>query len=384
MKKRVLFILISFLVTGITYSQIDQEISSFVDSTELIVNNGRKMILKNLSENNIEKANEVYLYLSKTTSNENYAAFYYIEDLYINLIAKNWFVVSDYMENYHNKVHKTIYPSSNEMITILYKMLMEKSDTLMTQLKNSKIDKESKQAIELFLYILKSEQPDEYYNNLLMGFKNDYPNSKYNNFIKFFLPNKKIHGSMAISFGSGVVFTTENLAQVFESNASFNMSLDINIQKVFTSLYLNTTSLKLKEPFSAVSDQHVLDFRFNESFHYLDAGLKGGYFIIRSNHLHLSPYLSVSGSSLKSNRFEPVDDDMEFEAFNSFTYGGGIHVELKIKDFEYTNIYGSQMNSFISMKIDAGYNVISKIDDKFFEGNTPYISLALLWGIGEF
>lgn len=342
------------------------------------------MILKNLSENNIEKANEVYLYLSKTTSNENYAAFYYIEDLYINLIARNWLTVSDYMENYSNKIQKTIYPSSNDMVSILYKILMEKSDTLMTQLKNSIIDEESKQVIELFLYILKSEQADEHYNNLLIGFGNDYPDSKYNNFIKFFLPGKKNHSSMAVSLGSGVVFTTESLAQFFESNASFNMSFDINVQKVFTSLYLNTTGLKLKEPFSAVSDQHVLDFRYNESFHYLDAGLKGGYFILRNSHLHLTPYLSISGSSLKSNRFEPVDDDMEFEAFNSFAYGGGIHVELKIKDFEYSNLYGSRMNSFISMKADAGYNVISKINEKFFEGNIPYISLALVWGIGKF
>jgi hypothetical protein len=70
------------------------------------------------------------------------------------------------------------------------------------------------------------------------------------------------------------------------------------------------------------SDTDTLNFELNEKFSYLDAGLKGGYFIVRSNRFHLAPYASISGSHLESTKYDdPKDKDLEYEIFNSFTYG---------------------------------------------------------------
>jgi hypothetical protein len=68
------------------------------------------------------------------------------------------------------------------------------------------------------------------------------------------------------------------------------MGIDVNIHKMFTSLYLHSTSLKLQRPFMAVSNIDTLNFELNEKFHYLDAGLKTGYFIIRSNQVRIRDF----------------------------------------------------------------------------------------------
>ena len=83
MKNAPLLLLILVLLPFRSNAQIGQEILSYVDSTELVVQNGRKMIFKELNDSNLTKVKEIYDYLSEATANKHYAAFYYIEDFYL-------------------------------------------------------------------------------------------------------------------------------------------------------------------------------------------------------------------------------------------------------------------------------------------------------------
>ncbi len=386
MKTKLSIITLVLTITFTTHAQIEQEINSFVDSTEILVNNGRKMILKNLTDNNIGKAEEAYQYLEEVVSKENFFAFYYIEDLYINILAGNWETTRHLMQNYSEitESDKPVYPSSVQMIPTLNKLVKERVGTLTMELKNPDLDAESQRTLQLLFYVIETDQIDKEYNTLLTQYEEAFPDSKYRDFIKHFLPSKVIKASWTFSIGSGIVMPTGNLADNFNGNASINMSMDVNINKVFASMHLNTATLKLQEPFQAISDFETLDFEYDEGFHYLDAGLKGGYFLVRSNRFHVAPYLAISGSFLESRRFDTDEDDREFEVFNSFTYGGGIHTELKIHDFQITDIYGGETTHFLSLKLDAGYNRMAKIEDSFFQGDIPYVTMALNWGFGDF
>ena len=130
----------------------------------------------------------------------------------------------------------------------------------------------------------------------------------------------------------------------------------------------------------------TIDFNKNESFQYLDAGLKCGYFFIRNGRINFSPYFSISASFLESKRYDSEDDNKEYKVFNSFTYGPGIHNEIKLKEFNTSNryYYYGYEHSYISFKVDAGYNFIAKFKDEYFKGNTPYVMVGLIWGIGDF
>ena len=54
MKNKLLFA-IFILLFNFANAQIGNEIKTYVDSTELIINNGRKMLVNTLSVKNIEK-----------------------------------------------------------------------------------------------------------------------------------------------------------------------------------------------------------------------------------------------------------------------------------------------------------------------------------------
>lgn len=94
MKKLItkLFIVItSLLLTPITVSaQIENEISSFSDSTDILVNNGRKLILQSIAQKKYQKATELYHYLNDLTIDKGYSAFDYVEALNICLLTSNW------------------------------------------------------------------------------------------------------------------------------------------------------------------------------------------------------------------------------------------------------------------------------------------------------
>jgi hypothetical protein len=386
MKRNLVIVMIAILFPYNLFSQIGDEIVSYVDSTEILVHKGRKLIVKELGDSNFVKTKEIYNYLTEETKNEHYSAFYYIEDLYINMLVGEWETVNNLMLEHGKYKNKIIYPNSPGIIQKLYELILHNNHAILSSCRNSQIDEQAKMLIAALLQYIKNESSDKEYNEKLVAYKKKYNNQKYESFVKGFMPKKIIKASWNFSMGSGMVFTTDDLSTNFSNNASFNMGMDFNIHKVFTSLYLHGTSLKLQEPFMATSDIDTLNFELNEKFSYLDAGLKTGYFIIRSNHFHLAPYASISGSFLESTKYDdPDENDLEYEIFNSFTYGVGLHTEVKLYEFESNNMYyGGMTNGYLSIKLEAGYNKILKFKDTYAAGDTPYIISALVLGFGQF
>lgn len=387
MKRNLIVILITIILPLSAFSQIGNEIASYVDSTEILVHKGRKLILKELTDSNLIKTKEIYDYLTEKTKDAPYSAFYYIEDLYINMLFGDWERVNILMLEHEKYKNKIVYPNSQEIVSKLYELILSNKHAILSSCNLSQIDEQAKMLINGLLKYIGKESSDKEYNEILVAYKKKYKNQNYDSFIKDFMPKKIIKASWNFSFGSGMIFTTGDLAKNFSNNASFNIGMDFNIHKVFTSLYLHGASLKLQEPFMAYSNIDTLIFNLNERFAYLDAGLKTGYFMIRSNRFHLAPYASISGSFLESTKYDdPDDNDLEYEIFNSFTYGVGLHTEIKLHEFKCKNMYyyGSMTSGYISLKLEAGYNKILKFKDKYANGDTPYIICALVYGFGQF
>lgn len=365
-------------------AQIENEIKSFVDSTEIIVNNGRKLLLEKISNNEYSKAREIYQYLTNKTQNNSYSAFYYTEDVYINMLVGDWYNLSQIMLDYKNKSKKTLAANTFQIVPLLSENVSLKSDSLLSDCKKSELDIESIKVIEIILHLLKTGSVDSEYNLKLNAFNKEYKPSRYDDLLKYYIPKSRIKGAISWAIGSGMIFTTEKLAINFRPNASINMSMDVNIQRVFTSLYLNGANLKLQRPFDGNTGSEILSFRKDESFHFLDAGLKGGYFLIRSDKFQVAPFLSASGGFLESTRYDSEDDDNEYKIFSSFTYGFGLHTEFKLTDFNTPNYYGYYTHSYISMKFETGYSFITKFNNNNFKGNMPYFNIALVLGMGDF
>lgn len=365
-------------------AQISEEIKSYVDSTETLVNSGRKMLVQSIASGDLDKTKDIYHYLSDKTYGNYYSAFYFTEDLYINILVGDWHGVERQMQNYSENVKKFSYPNTYSIYPVLYSKVTQANDSLLMASQKSDINDESKKTLRLLFYALKAKTIDDGYNSLLSDYKKNYKKTgKETDFVDGFLPAANIKMSLAWSIGSGMVLPTSSLADNFKPNASINVSMDVNVNKVYTSLHVLASGLKLKEPFTGSTRYENMQFQKNELFEYFDAGLKGGYFLIRNNRFHVAPYLSISGSYLKSDRYDSDDDKYEYEIYDSFTYGGGLHTEVKIANLAAKNGYAYD-DTYISVKLDAGCDMVTSFKNRHFQGDISYFSLAFVWGVGNF
>lgn len=162
------------------------------------------------------------------------------------------------------------------------------------------------------------------------------------------------------------------------------MGMDVNIDRLFTSLYLHGSNLKSTVPLIAITPRDTLFFVSGDKFSYLDVGIRFGYFVLRSKRFHIAPFLSASGSFHQSKLYEnPRDNNLEVRIFNTFTYGAGLHTEVKLHEYSNPNNYGLN-KGYLSFKLDAGCSKMSKIKTLAKDGAMPYLMLAFGMGFGQF
>lgn len=378
-------ILLLVLFSFNAQAQIANEIKTYVDSAEVQAVNGRKLLIQKLKEKDDKKANEIYQYLSGLSTETNSAAFNYTENIYANLLLGNWNTLITYMQQYKQKISIFTYPANDPLSRVFYDRISTVTDSLMLKSQESGLDKESQKVIQLTLHLLKVGTADAEYDRLYKAFKQEYKPSAYNDFVTNYLPAATVKASMSLSGGSGIIFPTGKLGDSFSPNALGNFSIDFSINKVYVSLYLTGSGLRLKSPFSAASDIDTLFFDKNESFTYLEGGMKTGYFLLRNNWVQVAPYVNISGTNLESERFDDEEEnEKEFAVLNSFTFGPGIHTAVKLYQNSKTDVNGYQNLYFFALKVDAGYNFHAKYDQKFFKGNTPNVMVGIVMGIGNF
>lgn len=384
-KTHILTLLLFILFSFHAKAQIADEIKTYVDSTEVQVINGRKLLIQKLTDKDDKKAKEIYLYLSGLQTDDHSAAFNYTENIYANLFFENWNTLITYMKEYRQKISTFTYPVNDPLSRVFYDRIATVTDSLILKSKESGLDMESQKVIQLTLHLLKVRTADAEYDRLYKAFRQEYKESAYMDYVTNYLPAATVKASMSLSGGSGIIFPTGKLGDSFSPNALGTFSIDFSVNKVYVSFYLMGSGLRLKQPFSAASQTDTLFFDKNESFSYLEGGMKTGYFVLRNNWLQVAPYVNISGTTLESERFDDVDEnDKEFAVLNSFTFGPGIHTAIKLYQNSKTDVNGYQNLYFFALKVDAGYNLHAKYDQKFFKGNAPNVMVGLVMGIGNF
>jgi hypothetical protein len=80
------------------------------------------MILYELNDSNLVKVKQIYDYLNSIIQNKDLAAFYYLEDIYINLLTKDWQKIDELMLGFETYKNKTLYQNSTRLIPKLYEL----------------------------------------------------------------------------------------------------------------------------------------------------------------------------------------------------------------------------------------------------------------------
>ena len=388
MKKLLFSLCIIFFPFVNLYSQIEEEIFNYIDSTEIIFTNGNKMLLAEIRRGNPEKASEVFHFLIDKAKQENYQAFSTLEKIYALSILEEWELWLETAKSYSSDYQQSRTNLHQSIQDDLFNFLVTKSTELREKVLLMNFTDEEKDLFELFFELIQFGTSDYYYQ-LVSNFEHKYPGSAYSGFLDAYFPKKKGQTAFNFGFGTQLIAPSQQLADYFNYSALFSMSMDFAINKTYVSLFLGAGNLKLQKAFTGSTQNDVFDFKMGEDFSYFEGGIAGGYFLVRSKHLQLAPFVDFGGSYLRSSRFEPIDSEYEFEVFNHVIFGGGIHTELLLatfspKNYMTYNPYYMPMNSYISLKFDAGYHVLANFSSEQFRGDLPFARLALVYGFGDF
>lgn len=397
MKLRSLIIILFASLCITVKAQIADEIKSYVDSTEILFNNGRKMLLQSLIDSDYLKSGKIYFYLKDESSKKNCVAFNYWEEQSILALLSDWNSWLDHATNIE-KWNSSIscYTYTEKMDQSLLKLEFAKSIIIRNEIDALTTDIEQKDLLELYFTYLTKGSKDKIYIKTYKSYKSKYKKkSRYFAFFNAYFPPINPDASITMSMGPTFVMPNGVLGDMFKTGTVFNLSYDFNIGNVYASLFMNGGQLPVKGPFYFTENEtdEIISFNEGDKFSYVSGGLAAGYYLVRSSHVKIAPYLSIAGYTIESNLYPENSDKREVELVNSFSYGTGIHTEVKIVGFELkpnplwyggVGMPGATMQQYIGLKLDVGYDVVKKHVFKEITGNSSYVRVALVWGLGGF
>ena len=155
MRKIKLFLIVFAFFTTINTinAQIENEIKSFVDSTELLVNNGRKMLIQYLQTKEYNKMSEIYNYLKIETNKKNCFAFTYNEDLLITSLTNNWTEFLTQSARYSDVIKESLcYPTMtrDQLNGFLHREVKDNVSQLLKNVQNESLTNEDKDLLEIY------------------------------------------------------------------------------------------------------------------------------------------------------------------------------------------------------------------------------------------
>ncbi len=373
--------LILLILTPALNGQIENEIRAYIDSTQLMVTNGHKMLEACIHEGDLNKAAEIYDYLTRFTHDKTRKAFSYREEVWLNTLFGRWESLADLLERYSDLSSRLTFSYYSAILPSISNQMREHEQSLRSGYMNSGLDAESLDLFDMLFHLILEGGRNVEYNTLFNSFRKSYPESRYREAIKRYFPDRYIRVAMGFSIGSGVLLPQGALGQNTGDGIAGMMSLDLPIGRVYASLYFQSGSLKLKEPYDVIDSEEILTFMPDEKFQYLDGGVRAGFLAVRNSRLQVAPFITIGGASLESKRYGPSENDKEFKALSSFIYGPGLHTEVRLTGFD---PYRTGGLTYVSLKLEGGLNIVAKSHHEHFRGNMAWINAALLFGLGEF
>ena len=386
-KKLLFSALMLFALINTASAQIEQEIKSFVDSTEILVNNGRRMMLQSVQTGDFERVAEIFEFLNERTQIDNCVAFTLNEMLDIALLTNNWnefFArVANPFSTYFYTYRRTsvqslcLWNQRDNLGTTLRTKVRDSASQIFERVLMTDLTLEQKDLLELYFYSMENGNTESYSRKLRI-FKRKYPQSPYLEFVKIHLPSGWFRGGMGWSAGATQVFPTGNLSNYFEPATLITMSLDWHFNNFLIGLHINAGDMRLNTPLLSTETGYDYDFRVNNRFSYFDGGVLFGYALFRNSWIEFTPFVNIGGTTLKSNLYSEEDNDLEFTIIDSFTTGPGLRTEFILYRGDIDLI------SNINLRLDLGYNIPVKYSFSPAKGNIPYARIALVWRFGAF
>ena len=357
--------------------QIEQEIVSFMDS-EILINNGRRMMTQYVQTQNFERVAEIYHFLNERTLADNCVAFTISEELLITALIKNWdyfFTIAEYFSdiaeiNLCTPIH------DNSLIDALFSEVGNNISQILENALATDLTLEEIQLLELYLYLIE-RGTGETYRQKLRAFRRQHSQSKYNDFVRNYFPRVPVRMDVGLSIGATQVFPTGGLSNYFSSATAVNFAGDFRFNRLFFGVQFDAGGMRLSSPLLSSATNYRHDFREGDRFLYVGLSVPVGYTLIRHNRFELTPFVNFAGvTTIMSTLYSNANADNEFIVMDSFTVGIGLRTE-----FQFASI--NLNNDSINFRFDVGYNRPASFHYTPARGNLFYTRAGIVWWFGN-
>ena len=377
-------VLFAFLNTA-NAQQIEQEIISFVDDTEVLINNGRRMMLQYVQARNFERVAEIYHFLNERTSEKNCAAFTISEELHIAVLTNNWenfFAIAEHFSSME-RINLCAPIHDNLLTRTLHSEVENNASQLFENALAADLTLKEKQLLELYFYVVQ-HGVDETYRRKLRAFRREHSQSEYNHFVRNYLPDAPIRWATGFSMGAVQVFPTGNFSSYFAPATGFHFSGDFSINRFYFGFQGDIASMRLNLPLLRSATGHHYNFQTGDRLLYEKVTLSVGYTVMRNNRFELTPLIGIGGTTLRSNLYLPRYRNAELTVVNSFSVTPGLRAEFQLAQFQWYDWWRrTSVPSSINLRFDVGYNIPTSFNYTQARGNTFYARVGIVWWSGN-
>lgn len=399
MKKFYLITFFTIWSSTILYAQTDSlknEIINYKDSKVLLINKGRLLITDKFIEGNIDKATDVFEYLSNKVEDSAHFAFYpHEKQLIYYWTAKYDLILKDILN--YDPLYSQIqyYPNYLPLFDSLYSILLSKSrvqrEMIRAQIDSSGLTDKKKEFLKLnFDFQISQMDRGRYYtpyscydeinqdslNQFADRYLSIYPNTEYENFIRKYIRYKFIASKWSYGFeaGYGYLALTKDLHRKFKDINCLGLGFHFSYNKFifFLSTFMGSGDLR---------DSILYESTRWEKDAHMDINIMGasiGYNLYKNPRVKTIPFIGISSTSIhpgandikKNPQYKNID-------LNTTTYSIGLNLE-------YQPFSGPRFHSGFSEEpeifVRLGYcYYLPQFDKRYqgFSGNIHNVTLSI-------
>lgn len=377
----VLLLIVTFSTTA--QDEIKANILSYSDSTELLIRNGRNVIVDDVLGGKHKQALSTLNYL-KENVDKRYVILYPIEELILSLSTRNFSLFLYNAGNFNNLLEgKSRVVFNQNMAVELQDYLINEMPFIIEDLENSSIMASDKEVIRFYIRYYMNEDK-EALNKSVRNHQKAYPDSEYSDFLKE-LKNQTNTGRMNFALGYGNEFLNGSAGKTFTDRIHvMNMEIDGFINKLYLSMFIGGNVSSVKSEFDLPVKEKGFIHSREEKVSSLKYGLKIGRSLYSNSHINIYPYLTIGGYEMNSQSKEFENNDSDNPKNNltgSFMAGLGAAGDLILKRWAPASAYTPGGSFFI--RPQAGY-------DRFLSrkphasGSDFYLMISLGVSIGSY
>lgn len=361
-------------------NNLKNEIFAFTDSTEIIIRNGRKLVVDKTVSGDHKGAIQTLNYL-KNNVDEKYVIFYPVEELLISLANRNFPLFLYDVKNYNSLMEdKTKTFQFDNILDEIHKYLGFEISMISEEVKNSNLSPTDKEFIQLYIRYYSNDEHSDLNKDIKKYIKSN-PDSEYADFLKQ-LKLSTTTGRMDILMGYGNEFLNGNITNYFSTHLqTLGLEVDGFVNRLYLSLFfsgsINKAVSNIDLPIQDTDLIHLKGGKVSS----MKYGIKVGRKIFSNQTIDLFPYLSIGGYDMNS-RSSVVDhdaSDLKNTLTSTFFAGVGASCDIVLKKWQKKNLYDPE--GFIFVRPSIGYDNFFTNND-ISKGGDFYLSVLLGISIG--